>query len=205
MSLPHCGTSRPAAVSNPLMTLHCRYRTLLPAGHTAIDVLLLAAWIWHAAVVLNQPKAWSHPSGDVLAANAQGESIGWDPSSVHWEPDQRFTLILTGTLPAGIVSASLRPEAGWQTRHRLWDPVWFLVHEAVSIPFWFLMGVWLDAGRSRLGRTMLAYLVGRIALGLLAIPVAGNWWSAQVLFWLGLAAYGALWGSRRLRLAAVRA
>lgn len=180
------------------MKLFCQYRILLPAGHTAIDLLLLAAWIWHAVVVLSPPQAWSHPPGNALAAYARSESIGWSPSTVYWEPDSRFALIQTGTLPAGIVSASIRPEAGWQTRHRLWDPWWVLVHEAVAIPFWFLVGAWLDTSRSRLGKTMQAYLVGRMALALLAMAGSGIGWKAQALFWLGLAAYGALWAMRWL-------
>jgi hypothetical protein len=113
-------------------------------------------------------------------------------------PEPRFALILSGTLPAGIVSGSLRPEAGWQTRHRLWDPIWFLIHQAVAIPFWFLMGAWIDGGRSRLGGTMQAYLVGRIALALLAMLGSGIGWKLQVLFWLALTVYGAPMASRWL-------
>ena len=179
------------------MRLHCRYRTLLPIGHTAVDLLLLAAWIWHAAVVLNPPKATSHGYGNALAASAREESIGWEPTR-YGPPEPRFALILTGTVPAGIISSAVRPEAGWQTRHRLWDPLWFLVHEAVAIPFWFLTGVWLDRGRSRLGATMQAYLACRIALALLNL--AGNAFggSLQVFFWFGLAGYGVLRASRWL-------
>jgi hypothetical protein len=180
------------------MKLFCRYRILLPAGHTAIDLLLLVAWIWHAVVVLNPPKAWSRPPGNALAAYAEEESIGWTPATTWTEHQPRFELIRTGTLPAGIVSTSVRPEAGWQTRHRLWDPWWILVHEAVAIPFWFLIGAWLDTGRSRLGQTMQAYLAGRVALALLAMAGSGIGWKAQVLFWLGLAAYGGLWAWRWL-------
>jgi hypothetical protein len=183
------------------MKPHCKYRGLLPAGHAAIDVLLLAAWIWHAVVVLNPRKAWSRPQGNALAAYAQSESIGWSPSrlSCYREPDPRFALILTGTLPAGIVSVSVRPEAGWQTRHRLWDPIWFVLHEAVAIPLWFLIGTWIDSGRSGLVRLMGSYLAGRIALALLAIAIPWNGGvSLQILFWLGLAAYGALRASRGL-------
>jgi len=180
------------------MRLHCRYRTLLPVGHTAIDLLLLAVWIWHAVVVLNPGRAAVRPQGNALAAFAQSESIGWAPTTHCGPLEPRFELIRTGTLPAGIVSGTVRPEAGWQTRHRLWDPVWFLIHEAVAIPFWFLIGAWLDTGRSRLAGTMQGYLVGRAALALLAIAAPANWWSAQVLFWLGLGTYGALWAWRWL-------
>ena len=46
---------------------------------------------------------------------------------------------------------------------------------------------------------MRGYLVGRIALALLAMALAGNCWAAlQVLFWLGLGVYGALRASRWL-------
>ena len=174
------------------MKLHCRYRSLLPFGHTAIDLLLVAAWMWHAGVVLNQERVWARPPGNLLSpAYAQNDSIGWSPSWIEWSPDPRFVLVLTGTLPAGIVSGSVRPEAGWQTRHRLWDPVWLLIHEAVAIPFWFLAGTWLDSGRTRLLRTMQGYLVVRIALALLAIAFRGNWWTVQFLFWLSLGGYGA--------------
>jgi hypothetical protein len=181
------------------MKLHCRYRSLLPAAHTALDLLLLAAWIWHAMVLLNSPTAWPHPQGNVLAAYARNESIGWEPTPFRDPPDPRFDLIRTGTLPAGIVSGSLRPEAGWQTRHRLWDPAWFLIHEAAAIPFWFLIGAWIDSGRHGLGRLMRGYLLGRIALALLAIAFPANYWvPLQVLFWLGLAVYGALRAPRWL-------
>jgi len=193
------GTTGPATVSNLLMMLRWRNRSLLPAGHAAIDLLLLAAWIWHAVVVLDSPRAFSRPRGNALAAYARNESIGWEPTTRGGPSDPRFDLILTGTLPAGIVSGSLRPEAGWQTRHRLWDPIWFLIHEAAAIPFWFLMGGWIDDGRSGLGRLMRGYLVGRIALALLAVAIAGNCWAAlQVLFWLVLGVYGALRASRWL-------
>jgi hypothetical protein len=181
------------------MMLRWRNRSLLPGGHAAIDVLLLAAWIWHAVVVLDSPRAWSRPRGNALAAYARNESIGWEPTSRGGPSEPRFDLILTGALPAGIVSGSLRPEAGWQTRHRLWDPIWFLIHEAVAIPFWFLIGTWIDGGRSGLGRLMRGFLVGRMALALLAIAISANCWVAlQILFWLSLAVHGALRASRWL-------
>ncbi len=185
------------------MKLHCRYRSLLPAGHTAIDLLLLAAWIWHAVVVLNSANSWPQTRGNVLAAYARSESIGWAPNPSREQPDPRFDLIRTGTLPAGLVSCALRPEAGWQTRHRLWDPIWLLIHEGVAIPFWFLIGAWIDGGRPSLARLMRAFLLGRLALALLAIAFSANCWAPlQVLFWLGLAVYGALRAPRWLLRAA---
>ena len=188
-----CETSIPVAVSNRMVTLHCRYRSLLPVAHTLVDLLLLAFWIGHAAVVLNPTRPESRRAQpDVLAAYGATESIGWSPE-VYSTPDRHFSLMLTGTLPAGIVSFSFRPEAAWQTRHRLWDPVWLLIHEAVAIPLWFFLGAWLDTGRSRLARAMRDYLILRVALavGAMLLP-AYNWWIPQFLFWIALAGY-ALW------------
>jgi len=181
------------------VTLHCRYRSLLPAAHTAIDLVLVAAWIGHAVVVLNPESGRSRPAASALtAAYARNESIGWEPVTIS-TPEPHFALLLTGTLPAGIVSGSIRPEAGWQTRHRLWDPVWLLIHEAAAISFWFMMGAWLDSGRSQLERLMQAYLLGRIVLALASIAWTGNWWTVQFLFWLGFGTYGALQGFHWLR------
>lgn len=144
-------------------------------------------------MVFDTPRAAARggrPS--VLAAYAATESIGWNPS-VYATPDRHFALMLTGTLPAGIVSYSLRPEAGWQTRHRLWDPVWLLIHEAIAIPFWLLMGAWLDTGRSRLVRPMRDYVLLRLPLAILAMALpAHNWWVPQFLFWLAMGGYALL-------------
>jgi hypothetical protein len=166
-----------------------------------IDLLLLATWIWHATVVLSPERSQAtRPGSSMTAAYAASESIGWDPTP-YSHPNARFALMLTGTLPAGVISSSIRPEAGWQTRHRLWDPVWLLVHEAVAIPLWFLVGTWLDAGRANLGRLMGIYLMGRVALAALTITLPGDqkWWALQFLFWVGLGGYGALQAMHWLR------
>ena len=188
-----CETSGPFAVSNRMVTIHCRYRSLLPVANALIDLLLLAFWICHAAVVLNPARVeFERVQPNVLAAYAATDSIGWSPE-VYSTPDRHFTLMLTGTLPAGIVSFSLRPEAAWQTRHRLWDPIWLLIHESVAIPLWFFIGAWLDTGRSRLARAMRDYLILRLAVAVCAMLFpAHNWWIPQFLFWIGLGGY-ALW------------
>ncbi len=161
--------------------------------HAVVDLLLLAFWIWHAAVVLN-PLTQSRKQlpANALAAYAATESIGWDPQ-VYSTPDRHFALMLTGTLPAGIVSYAVRPEAGWQTHRRLWDPIWLLVHESVAIPFWFLLGMWLDTGRSKLVPAMRAYVLLRVVLAVMAMVLPTHtWWIPQFLFWLTLAGYGLL-------------
>jgi hypothetical protein len=168
-----------------------RFRWLLPLGHAAVDLVLLAAWISYGASLIRQEKLRS--SATIRLISFQDDSsVGWEPRPPP-PPPPKFALLITGTLPAGVVSMSLRPEAWYITRHKLWDPVWLLIHEAVAIPFWFLMGLWIDTGRSRLRKVMLYYLIGRAGLGLL---VLGPWTAPnfgillQGLFWLGLGVYG---------------
>ena len=117
-------------------------------------------------------------------------------------PAPTFVLLVSGTLPAGIVSTYLRPNAGRQTRRKLWDPTWLLIHEAIAIPFWILMGILIDAGRSQMGKQMWFYLLTRGAFGLLDVAFGAAQFGilalAQGLFWLGLAGYGIVYGVRRL-------
>lgn len=97
---------------------------------------------------------------------------------VHWDPPS---------------PPPVRPEAWYIARHKLWDPVWLLIHEAVAIPFWFLTGLRIDAGRSRLRKPMLWYLVGRGGLGLLVLGPrnAPNFGVLlRFLFWIGFSIYG---------------
>jgi hypothetical protein len=112
-------------------------------------------------------------------------TVGWDPRTLPPPPESIF--LVSGTLPAGLVSTSIRTEAHIQTRGRLWDPIWFLIHEATAFLFWFALGIWLDWGHPRLGEVMLTYLAIRFALGLsnLALGIAEVGWRIQFLFWLG--------------------
>jgi hypothetical protein len=173
-----------------MVALKCRYRSLLPAGHALVDLVLVCYWIWHAVVVLNPLITEQHKHAiSPMAAYAAPESIGWDPS-VYSHTEPYFAVMLTGTLPAGMVSATLRPEAGWQTRNRLWDPVWVLYHEMVAIPFWILLGFLLDARPSWVGKLMRGYLGSRVVVMVLAMAFpTGNWWIPQFLFWMAIGAY----------------
>jgi hypothetical protein len=173
-----------------------RYRWLLPAGHTAIDLCILGIWIWQGQLAALKEKAY-RPKPPVVSRPADSPeevAIGWDPRSCWDCESPEFMLLATGALPAGIMSSVIRPGAGWQTREELWDPVWFLILEALAIPSWFLIGAWLDTGHSRLGHWMRRYLGARavfasifFARGLVRLATA-----IQFLFWLGLSSYAAV-------------
>jgi hypothetical protein len=164
-----------------------------------IDLWLLVCWIWHATVMLKEQKGHVSPAQVVsTVAFLQDTPMTFDLSTIP--PPPTFVLLVSGTLPAGIVSTYLRPGAGSQTRLKLWDPTWLLIHEAVAIPFWFLMGMWIDTGRSRMDKLMRFYLLTRAAFGLLdaALGAAQFGILTQGLFWLGLSGYGIAHGVRRL-------
>jgi len=94
-----------------------------------------------------------------------------------------------------------------QWRGKLWDPTWFLIHEATSFPIWFLIGVRLDSGRSRLRSLMMGYLAARVGFAVLSLPspysAAKLGAVLEGLFWLGLGVYTAIaaaqWSLHRLR------
>jgi hypothetical protein len=169
-----------------------RYRWLLPAGHTAIDLCILGIWIWQG----HMDRAYLPQPPVVSRANDSPEevAVGWEPRSCWDCESPEFILLITGALPAGIISSVIRLGAGRQTSEKLWDPAWFLILEALAIPSWFLIGARLDTGRSRLGHWMRRYLGARavfasvsFARGLARLATV-----VQVLFWLGLVIYAAV-------------
>jgi hypothetical protein len=172
------------------------YRSVLPAGHTLIDALLLTAWIWHATIMLKQEKAHLARPPVITTVVLLQEVVPFEPLSVP--PSPKFVLLASGTLPAGIVSTYLRPEAGQQWRSRFWDPVWFLIHEAIAIPFWFVLGMLIDIARAHLGRLMWIYLLARCVFGAVdaAFGIAQFFVLLQFLFWLWLAGFGLVQGVR---------
>jgi hypothetical protein len=160
-----------------------KWRWLLPLGHTVIDCALVFALIMYAHRLFQPKKSEVHPPTRFHAALflQEGDSVEWDPRTLP--PPGPFSLIMTGNLPAGLASSVLRPEAGMVTRKKHWDPVWFALQEAVSFMFWYLIGAWVDAGHPKLGKVMLAFVVGRFVLAVVGVYEIG--WRIQVLFWLG--------------------
>jgi hypothetical protein len=112
------------------------------------------------------------------------------------QPSRAGLLITTGNLPAGLIASFVRPNAGYVGRRQPWDPIWFLLHESLSFPFWYFIGAWIEAGRVRLGKTMVAYVAVRLLLALSGFYEVG--WRTQMLFWMGLAFWLTVLGLSRL-------
>lgn len=106
-------------------------------------------------------------------------------------PPGELLLISSGTLPATLVSETLRPQVGVITPAKLWDPVWFFIHETVSFLLWFAIGASLDIGLLRIRKTLMVYFAGQIGFAVFSTAhgVAALGWHMQVLSWLAFGVY----------------
>lgn len=85
----------------------------------------------------------------------------------------------------------MRPSAGVITHKKLWDPIWFLIHEVAAGLIWFAIGVGLEWRFFRIQRLMIAYLAARLIFAFLlrAHGIANAGWRIEVLYWLGFGGY----------------
>src|SRR5215471_4360226 len=182
-----------------------RYRWLLPIGHLIVDVVMLAILIAHARAFYGNDRAQHAPQPAIRWVLLQeGTTVEWDPQ--YLPPPRDFVLLAAGNLPAALVSCSLRPSAHFRTRRHLWDPAWFLIHQAISFPIWFLLGLGIDSERVRIRRVMLAFLSARALFALMALvstnasEIVGK---CETFFWLAFGAWSIVWciicGAARLR------
>jgi hypothetical protein len=169
-----------------------RWRIVLSFGNLAVDCLVLVLWLFHAPS-LYRPKADASPWRiEPVLLFQEGGSFVFDPKSI--EPPAEFLLLASGSVPAMLVSGALRPEAHILTLARLWDPVWFLIHETISFLLWFGIGALIDSGLMRIKKTMMAYLVTRFGFAVLLTwhRVADVGWRVEVLFWLAFVVYAVI-------------
>jgi hypothetical protein len=182
--------------------MRVKWRWLLPFGHGLVDCILLVALIAYSNRMFRREKGPLHGPRAIQPALflQESSSIGWDPKT---DPSGQFMLLLTGNVPAGLISEALRPQAGMVSRERRWDPVWFLLHEAFAFSCWYLIGAWIDAGRFSLRKIMSGYLALRFLMAFTGVYDAG--WRIQVLFWLSLTLWLVGLGSSYLLRAGSRA
>jgi hypothetical protein len=123
-------------------------------------------------------------------------SVTFDPRSLP--PPAEFLVLSSGTLPALLLSGAIRPEAQLLTPKKLWDPIWFVIHEAVSFLFWFGIGLAVESGFFRAKKSILVYLGLRscFAAFLIVHGVANFAWRLQVLAWLAFGIYVTVIGLR---------
>jgi hypothetical protein len=107
---------RPSGVKVVTM-VRVKFRWILPIGHLVIDCILLGALI-----VYSNSHAYRGDSGSsrTLILVQESGSVEWDPRTMG--PPGSFSAIISGNLPAGLVSVFLRPEAGIVGGRRRWDP-----------------------------------------------------------------------------------
>lgn len=148
--------------------------------------------MWHATLLLKHVNADQTRPPVLTSVALLQEGIPWEP--LYVPPPPKFVLLASGTLPAGFVSTTVRPET-WKQR-RIWDPLWLLIHEAIAIPLWFVLGMLIDTGRAHLGRVMSIYMAARFGFGILdaALGLAQFFILVQFLFWLWLTGYGFVHG-----------
>jgi hypothetical protein len=164
--------------------VRCRY--LLPFGHTLIDCILLVAFVMHLSRPFGREGAIHPPSrARPVLLLQESDSFEWDPRTAS--PPGPFMLITSGNLPAGLISDVVRPEAGFVRRGQPWHHMWFLLQEAVASSCWFLIGLWIDMARPRLGKVMMAYLTLRLLLAFTGAYEIG--WRIQISFWMGFMAW----------------
>jgi len=99
----------------------------LPIGHQIVDGIVLALWIWHAHGLLMHHHRSGLRSSMVRPVLFLQETVTFAVRDI--EPDHQFMFLTAGDLPAALVSMAARPRASIQTRKKLWDPTWFVIHE----------------------------------------------------------------------------
>lgn len=163
-----------------------KWRWILPLGHLTVDLVLVLALIAYSnRVFLRHRTALPSPLLRPALLFQESGSVEWDPRTSG--PPGPFNLIMTGNLPVGLLTGTLRPEAGYIGRRQPWDPVWFLLYEALSFPCWFAIGTWIDAGRSRLGSVMIGFIAVRLLVTILGVYEPG--WRVQATFWMGFVSW----------------
>ncbi len=111
------------------------------------------------------------------------EGIPWEPANLPLAGP--YMLIVTGNLPAGMISEMFAPRRGEGRHWQQLDAVWALVYEATAFLCWYGIGLHLE-GHRRTAIVLLLYLVVRFLLALAGVYEIGL--GVQVLFWLGCTA-----------------
>jgi hypothetical protein len=160
-----------------------KWRWMLPAGNALIDCVLLLALASYSDRLV-RPKGQLHTSAGTESAMFNQEGIPWEPANLP--PSGPYLLIVTGNLPAGIISEMLAAHRGDRRHWQQFDAVWVLVYETASFISWYAIGFHVE-GRRRLSLVLMAYIIVRFLLAIGGAYEVGL--RVQVLFWLGCTAW----------------
>jgi hypothetical protein len=128
---------------------------------------------------------------------------GWDFR--YLPPSGAFLSMALGNIPASVISLSIRPDGEHQWRGHVWDPSWFLLHESIAAPIWFLFG-WAAGTGTIAPRPHVLFLGFRVLTATFcrSDTIARLAGIGGFLFWLCISGYlafiGIRWLARRLPL-----
>jgi hypothetical protein len=171
-------------------------RYLLPWCNLAIDLTLSGLLARSIEVARFHEKRSSGVRTEApirpVALLQEGQAgVRWHPRYIWAPPPPQVYAIISGTLPAGVISAWGVPSGAWGTA---FSPGWARVHEGMALLVWFGLG-WL-AESPPLRKWALRY-VGLRALSVpasLGRSAAGLFTLAMTLAWVAAAAWLAGWG-----------
>jgi hypothetical protein len=175
------------------------FRWALPIFHLAVDLVLTTLLVVQLLAWINHPSESGFNRRPYVAAS-------YNPQ-VRYVLDPRSPgsigasiLLITGTLPAGIISSMTL----FATRGQLDIPygclIWFGLFESLAIPMWFF------AGRTPAAYSWCIASIGvRVLASLTVVSRLWGWGAGlQFLFWVSAMLYtfavGARWIIKRFRL-----
>jgi hypothetical protein len=173
-------------------------RIALPTGHLlVVDGVILVLWLWHASTLYLPRVDLFRPPIEVVFVQ-EGGSVIFEPRFISL-PDE-LLFLGSGNLPAMLVSDTVRPEVHIIKLSKRWGPVWFSIHEVVSLLFWFAIGVLFDVRVLRIGKLLVTYLAVRVGFTafLFLHGAAAIGWRFEVLSWMAFGAYVVVLALRRL-------
>ena len=177
-----------------------KLRWLFPICHLVID-LAIAAILFHSVLRERQIERVHErrPQSEFISVGFFQENVPGVRFDPQFLPPPQFTLLIMGSLPAGLISVFVIPSYYASTWEHPFNFRWLALQEALALTLWFLLGL---AAESR--PTIRRCLVGLILLRILAAIAVeffrDEFWAAPlVYYWVVLLIVVAVSELRRLR------
>lgn len=167
------------------LAMAVKFGWLLPSANFVVDGVLVLALIAHSNRFVHKTVLSQAGNVQPVSLIQEGGTVMWDPKTLP--PTGPFMLIVTGNVPAGLISERLRPDAGALSYGPKWDRLWFALHEAIAFACWFVIGTWVERHHKQLRTILICYSAVRFLLALTGTYDIG--WRIQILWWLGFTAW----------------